>query len=195
MAIHTEVLQAARRLCEERGGWTFRVDEVVRALPHLNPRSVRTHVVSRCCANAPRNHPHKWDYFRRVGRGTYEILPGWRKGEAGASRRRPRAEPVGRDGRASAVTETRSAYRARGKAALRDTVHAVVQRQAGAYVAECLEIAAVTQGRSLDELVENLREAVALHLEGEDPETTGLAPAPRIAVLYEFKTSRDDAAK
>lgn len=38
----------------------------------------------------------------------------------------------------------------------------------GGYVAECLEISVVTQGDSLDEVVNNLKEAVALHLEGED---------------------------
>ena len=67
MAVHDEVLEAARRLCRERGGWTFRPDEVVRALPHLNPGSVRTHIVSRCCVNAPLHHPHRWGYFRRIG--------------------------------------------------------------------------------------------------------------------------------
>lgn len=36
------------------------------------------------------------------------------------------------------------------------------------YVAECLEIAVVTQGNTLDEVTQNLQEAVALHLEGED---------------------------
>ena len=66
MAVHDEVLEAARRLCRERGGWTFRPDEVVRALPHLNPGTVRTHIVSRCCVNAPLHHPHRWAYFRRV---------------------------------------------------------------------------------------------------------------------------------
>jgi predicted RNase H-like HicB family nuclease len=36
------------------------------------------------------------------------------------------------------------------------------------YVAECLELPVVTQGRTLDELTANLKEALALHLEGED---------------------------
>jgi len=39
----------------------------------------------------------------------------------------------------------------------------------GGYVAECLNLAVVTQGRTLDETVQNLREAIQLHLEGEDP--------------------------
>ena len=38
----------------------------------------------------------------------------------------------------------------------------------GGYVAECLGLAVVTQGKTLDETVQNLREAISLHLEGED---------------------------
>jgi predicted RNase H-like HicB family nuclease len=37
----------------------------------------------------------------------------------------------------------------------------------GGYVAECLDLAVVTQGETLDETVQSLREAVLLHLEGE----------------------------
>ena len=38
----------------------------------------------------------------------------------------------------------------------------------GGYVGECLNLAVVTQGRTLDETVQNLREAISLHLGGED---------------------------
>jgi len=37
----------------------------------------------------------------------------------------------------------------------------------GGYVAECLDLAAVTQGKTLDETAQNLRKAMTLHLEGE----------------------------
>ena len=47
--------------------------------------------------------------------------------------------------------------------------------------------AVVTQGRTLDELVTNLREAVALQLEGEDPASTGVVAEPRISLTYEVK--------
>jgi predicted RNase H-like HicB family nuclease len=47
-------------------------------------------------------------------------------------------------------------------------VHAIVGRYGTWFVAECLEIAVVTQGRTLDETAEALREAVALHLEAEN---------------------------
>ncbi len=42
------------------------------------------------------------------------------------------------------------------------------------YVAECIDLPVVTQGRTLDELADNLREAIALHLEGEDLSALGL---------------------
>jgi predicted RNase H-like HicB family nuclease len=67
------------------------------------------------------------------------------------------------------------------------TIKAVVRpgEQSG-YVAECLEVAVVTQGATLDELVRNLREAVDLHLEGEDLAALGLEPGPTIIVTLEL---------
>jgi predicted RNase H-like HicB family nuclease len=172
MPVHEEVLRAAVTLCRRRGGWRFRPVEIVRALPHLEAGTIRTHVVSRCCVNAPRNHPHKWDYFERVSRGLYEIRSPYRRKRA--ARKREIAEP-------------RGAYRVSSDARLRDTVHAVVTESRDWYVAECLEVAVVTQGRTLDELVANLREALDLHLEGEDPAVLGLSPSPRVAVSYEIR--------
>ncbi len=56
-------------------------------------------------------------------------------------------------------------------AQLRQTIHAVVRPgEESGFVAECLELALVTQGATLDETIANLQEAVALHLEGEDLE-------------------------
>ena len=176
MAIHEEVLAAARRICRERGEKNFRVSDIVHALPHLNQSSVRTHVVSRCCVNAPKNHPHKWDYFRRVGRGEYVILSPYNV----------KKEPPGR------VAESPSAYAPAGPT--RDTIHVLVRRSAGFYVAESLELALVTQGRSLDEILRNLRQAVRLHLEGEDPGSFGLTASPRIAVTYEESLPGDGEA-
>jgi hypothetical protein len=174
VAVHDEVLQASRRLCRERGDWTFRPDEVVRALPHLNASTVRTHIVSRCCVNAPRNHPHRWGYFRRVGRGAYLILPPHRR----AATRGVREGTPSYDIRPAG-------HRARQGGRPRDIVHVVVTRDAGWYIAEGLEIAVVTQGRSLDELVTNVRDAVALHLGGGEAAALGMVETPRIAFTYE----------
>ena len=70
---------------------------------------------------------------------------------------------------------------------LQHTVKALVRKGEEYYVAECLEIAVVTQGKTLDETLANLQEAVALHLEGEDPATFGLAPNPTILVTMELE--------
>ncbi len=51
---------------------------------------------------------------------------------------------------------------------------------------ECLELPVVTQGHSLDEAVENLREALALHLEGEDVAALGLVPHPDVQISFEL---------
>ena len=70
--VHKQVLDAARRLRNE-GRKLFTLAEIVEALPHLNSGTVRTHVSSRCCVNAPDNHQHRWPYFYRVRRGLYRL--------------------------------------------------------------------------------------------------------------------------
>ncbi len=185
MPIHLEVLEAARRICQERGDWRFAPQEIVLALPHLKPSSVRTHIVSRCCVNAPSHHLHRWRYFRRVGRGTYEILSKVRRDPAARNRIRlhTSARAMPRVAEAAA-----GAFGGRVRARPRDTVHVVVIREGNIYVAECLELAVVTQGHTLDEVVAHLREAVGLHLEGENPGEVGVVAKPRISLTYELAT-------
>lgn len=173
MPVHEDVLRAAVRLCRERGTWTFTPNEIVRALPHLDAGSIRTHVTSRCCVNAPANHPHRWPYFRRLRRAVYEIRP--------PHRADPPLEP--RVLRASRVAEARAVYGTTPEA--RESIHAAVSRSRDWYVAECAEVAVVTQGHTLDELVANLREAIALHLEGDDGPRLGFVQAPRLVLTYE----------
>jgi predicted RNase H-like HicB family nuclease len=175
MAIHDEVLRAAVRICRERARWMFTPQEIVRALPHRPASSVRTHVTSRCCVNAPANHESRLDYFRRVKRGVYEVLPRYRRAADA--------------GQAARVQETRPAYAA-ARRPLRDAVHVVITRDDQVYVAECLELAVVTQGHTLDETVSNLREAVGVHLEGEDPAEFGLTASPRLVITHETATAR-----
>ena len=67
------------------------------------------------------------------------------------------------------------------------TIKAFISKGEEHYVAECLEIAVVTQGKTLDEVVRNLQEAVALHLEGEDPAEFGLAPDPSLLITLELE--------
>jgi predicted RNase H-like HicB family nuclease len=69
---------------------------------------------------------------------------------------------------------------------LQRTIHAFIRRGDERYVAECAEIAVVTQGETLDETVANLQEAVALHLDGEDLAEFGLAAEPALSVTMEL---------
>ncbi len=166
MAVHHEVLAAAQRLCAERRERIFTPHEIVRALPHLNPQTVRTHVTSRCCVNARPHHQSRLEYFRRLDRGQYELL---------AQYRVPRRRAASAPSKPHASTAPR-----------RDTIHAVITRDGGTYVVDCHEVAVVTQGRTLDEALANLTDALSLYLEGEDLATVGLGALKRIHVSYDL---------
>lgn len=66
-------------------------------------------------------------------------------------------------------------------------IKAFIRKGEEYYVAECLEISVVTQGKTLDETIANLKEAVTLHLEGEDLSEYGLAPNPTLLVTIELE--------
>jgi len=51
----------------------------------------------------------------------------------------------------------------------------------------------VTQGQTVDETLENLEEAITLHLEGEDLEALGFAKDPSILVTIEIEPHRHAA--
>ena len=72
--------------------------------------------------------------------------------------------------------------------ALQESVAAIVYPgEKSGYVAECQEISVTTQAESLDAIVQNLREAVALHLEGEDPAGFGLVTKLGLVVTVELQ--------
>jgi predicted RNase H-like HicB family nuclease len=49
-----------------------------------------------------------------------------------------------------------------------------------------LDLPVVTQGDTLDEVTANIREAIGLHLEGEDLAELGLSPEPTILATMEL---------
>ena len=68
------------------------------------------------------------------------------------------------------------------------TIKAVVYRgEERGFVAECVDLPVVTQGMTLDQVTQNLREAIALHLEGEDLKGLGFSANPPIIVSYEME--------
>jgi predicted RNase H-like HicB family nuclease len=56
------------------------------------------------------------------------------------------------------------------------------------YVAECIDLPVVTQGKTLDEAVENIREAIDLHLEGENLEEWDILPDFSILANFELES-------
>ena len=55
------------------------------------------------------------------------------------------------------------------------------------YVVEGIDLPIVTQGVSLDEAVSNLKEALLLHLDGENMAELGIGPHPAVLVNFELE--------
>ena len=71
-----EVVQAAKAIVANKGKNEFRPIEIVERLKHSDyPAStIRTHVSSRCCANAPDHHAKVYKDFERIRDGVYRII-------------------------------------------------------------------------------------------------------------------------
>jgi len=69
---------------------------------------------------------------------------------------------------------------------MKRTIQVRIFRGERQYVAECLDLPVVTEAPTLDQLAANIREAIALHLEGEDLGELGLANNPTILATMEI---------
>ncbi len=69
------VLLAAREVVRDKGCEEFTVREIIDQLAgsDFSENTIRTHVTSRCCRNAPDNHSSTYEDFERVGRGLYKL--------------------------------------------------------------------------------------------------------------------------
>jgi len=63
---------------------------------------------------------------------------------------------------------------------MKRTIQVRISRGERLFVAECLDLPVVTQAATLDELAFNIREAIGLHLEGEDLAELGFSSNPTI---------------
>lgn len=72
-----EILAAARRL-RASGQPDFTPAEIIRVMQRAGTQcaesTIRTHVVSRMCANAPENHGTTYADLKRIARGRYRLL-------------------------------------------------------------------------------------------------------------------------
>src|ERR1035438_4288325 len=108
----------------------------------------------------------------------------------------PRAGFDGRDGIGRCEAEVVVAMHADNRAiaqrfhdpvAVKKIIQVRIFKGEKQYVAECLDLPVVTQAKTLDELTENLREAISLHLKGEDLAELDLAEDPTVLASFELE--------
>jgi predicted RNase H-like HicB family nuclease len=69
---------------------------------------------------------------------------------------------------------------------MKRTIQVRIFRGEKQYVAECLDLPVVSEAATLDELAANIQEAIALHLQDEDPAELGLVSNPTILATLEL---------
>ena len=71
---------------------------------------------------------------------------------------------------------------------LQHTVKAIItEGDDFGYVGSCFGLPVVSQGNTLDEIVNNLKEAIELHFEGENLSEMGFIDNPSIVITYELE--------
>ena len=73
------------------------------------------------------------------------------------------------------------------EAAMKRTIQVRITKGERQFVAECLDLPVVTQAATLDELAVNIREAIGLHIEGEDLSELGFSSDPTILATMELE--------
>ena len=78
MTCRDEILSVAQRIVSEKGKNEFTIGEVLDEMKETRTScqesTIRTHVTSRMCRNAPKNHAVVYDDFYRIRRGVYSII-------------------------------------------------------------------------------------------------------------------------
>ncbi len=73
---------------------------------------------------------------------------------------------------------------------MKKIIHFIVSKGEKYYTADCSEFPIITQGLTMDETMQNIKEAVSLHFENEDYNEYGFIENPAISVnvdLNEFE--------
>ena len=70
---------------------------------------------------------------------------------------------------------------------MRRTIQVRISKGDRLFVADCLDLPVVTQGASLDEVTLNIREAIRLHLDGENLAALGFSNDPTILATMELE--------
>ena len=78
MTCRDEILICANRIVAERGSNDFTIDDILTCMrahgTAYTESTIRTHITSRMCRNAPKHHGTTYDDLERVDRGVYRLV-------------------------------------------------------------------------------------------------------------------------
>ena len=73
-----ELLEVAKDVISRKGKNEFTVLEIVKAMEEhgtvYKESTIRTHITSKCCVNAPANHNERFSDYQRIEHGLYKVL-------------------------------------------------------------------------------------------------------------------------
>ncbi len=69
---------------------------------------------------------------------------------------------------------------------MKNIIQFKIYQEDGVYIGECVDLPIVTQGKTIDETVKNIREALDLYLEGEDLSVFDITQNPSALVNLEL---------
>jgi hypothetical protein len=77
MSCRGEILDCVQRITSQKGSNEFTIEEVLDGLrsrgTEYSVSTIRTHITSRLCVNAPAHHAVRYPDFERTARGTYRL--------------------------------------------------------------------------------------------------------------------------
>jgi predicted RNase H-like HicB family nuclease len=71
---------------------------------------------------------------------------------------------------------------------MKNIIYIQIYKGENQYVAEGMNLPVVTQGKDLDEVVANIKEAIDLHLENEKASAYDFSEHPQVLVNFELPT-------
>ena len=77
MSCRGEILDCVQRITSQKGSNEFTIEEVLDGMTtrgtEYSVSTIRTHITSRLCVNAPAHHAVRYPDLERTARGTYRL--------------------------------------------------------------------------------------------------------------------------
>ena len=77
MTCRKEILKCVHELIDKTGSQDFTIQDIIDCMEYKGSRykasTIRTHISSRMCINAPDHHAVPYNDFKRTERGTYRL--------------------------------------------------------------------------------------------------------------------------